>query len=80
MTDEELMAELEAEEAAKARARDAATGPQKINLLHLLKGSTGELHAIHVRLEEMVPHLDGAIAKSSGVLKHILMSLSDILR
>lgn len=53
---------------------------EKINLLQLLDGYTDERHAIRVRLYEMLPFFDGAIAKSDGLLKRILMSLSDILR
>jgi K+-transporting ATPase c subunit len=83
---------LATEEAAKTREDEDVTqtsietrelsvnDEDKINLLQMLEGFTDERHSIHVRLYEMIPFLDGAIAKSDGLLKHILTSLSDVLR
>ena len=73
-------APVDAAPAAEPLAPESQITPDKINLLQLLEGYTDERHAIHVRLYEMLPFLDGAIEKSDGLLKHILMSLSDILR
>lgn len=44
-----------------------------------MNGTVDELHAVQTRLSEIVPFLNGAIAKASGDTKAFLLSLSDQL-
>lgn len=44
-----------------------------------MNGTVDELHAVQTRLSEIVPFLNGAIAKASGDTKAFLESLSDQL-
>jgi hypothetical protein len=56
-------------EIAKA---EAAT---KAGVLAAMEGTTGALHAVHARLQEMKPFLTGAIEQADGKLKDFLVSL-----
>jgi hypothetical protein len=72
-TDDELLAEMEAEEAA---AKAGSAKPEWRGVIAELAGKNGELHAIQVRFAEMVPFLPGAIEKAEGELKDFLTSLA----
>ena len=91
-TDEELLAEMEAEEAAKvapappyARVTPVLFPEPEIRaarppgILAMLDGFTDERHLLHMRFAEMVPLLSTAAAKSEGELRFFLEWLSTIL-
>ena len=51
----------------------------KSGVIAAMDGTVDELHAVQVRLAEIVPFLSGAIAKATGETKAFLQSLSDQL-
>lgn len=51
----------------------------KSGAIAAMNGTVDELHAVQTRLSEIVPFLNGAIAKASGDTKAFLESLSDQL-
>jgi hypothetical protein len=58
----------------------AAEAP--FNALRLMEGKAGaELHAVYVRLAEMLPFLDAAVAQAEGELQDFLADLlADLTR
>ena len=58
----------------------AAEAP--FNALRLMEGNAGaELHAVYVRLAEMLPFLDAAVAQAEGELQGFLADLlADLTR
>jgi len=58
----------------------AAEAP--FNALRLMEGNAGaELHAVYVRLAEMLPFLDAAVAQAEGELRDFLADLlADLTR
>jgi hypothetical protein len=61
-------------EIAKAEAATKA-GVLAAMELAAMEGTTGALHAVHARLQEMKPFLTGAIEQADGKLKDFLVSL-----
>ena len=91
-TDDELLAEMEAEEAAKvapappyARMTPLLLPEPEIRaarppgILAMLDGFTDERHLLHMRFAEMVPLLPAAAAKSTGELRAFLDWLAAVL-
>jgi hypothetical protein len=57
----------------------AAEAP--FNALRLMEGKGAELHAVYVRLAEMLPFLDAAVAQAEGELQDFLADLlADLTR